>query len=70
MARKKQSSSRTQPSQSNKGSREVGMDVSPQGQRPEDVGEDLPEPSRKPSESDEDRGKKDTGKQPDEQRRQ
>lgn len=69
MARKNQSSSRTQPRQSNKGSRERAMDASPQGQRPEDVGEDLPEPSRKPSESDKDRGKKNTGKQPNDPRR-
>lgn len=52
----KQASSR----QSNQGAREG--DMNPQGQRPEDMGEDLPDPTRKPSESDKDRGKKDTGK--------
>lgn len=49
--------------QSNKGARKG---VNPQGQRPEDVGEDLPDPNRKPAESDKnknkDGGKKDAGK--------
>jgi hypothetical protein len=39
--------------------------MNPQGQRPEDVGEDLPDPASKPPESDKDRGKKNTGKQAD-----
>lgn len=40
--------------------------MNPQGQPPRDVGEDLPDPPRKPSESDKgkdkDRGKEDAGK--------
>jgi hypothetical protein len=36
--------------------------MNPQGQRPGDVGEDLPDSTGKASESDEDRGKKDPGK--------
>jgi hypothetical protein len=58
MASKKQPN-RTQSSQSDKGARK-GME--PQGQRPEDVGEDLPDPSRKPSESGKDKRKNDGGK--------
>jgi hypothetical protein len=42
--------------------KQQSKNMNPQGQRPEDVGEDLPDSTRKPSESEKDRGKKDADK--------